>query len=137
STPLITFSRRLRLRTLAYFHPTTLIFFLLPYLSILMIPRPPTSTLFPTRRSSDLGGSAVLFAYADAPLDLQAFIIAGVAGVGARSEEHTSELQSRVDLVCRLLLEKKKIKWTQSRAVYSVAMKFSALSGSRMHNSAL
>src|SRR5438105_12737789 len=29
-------------------------------------------------------------------------------GMGARSEEHTSELQSRVDLVCRLLLEKKK-----------------------------
>src|SRR5207247_11037029 len=29
-----------------------------------------------------------------------------------RSEEHTSELQSRVDLVCRLLLEKKKIKQT-------------------------
>src|SRR5438105_6175593 len=28
--------------------------------------------------------------------------------VGVRSEEHTSELQSRVDLVCRLLLEKKK-----------------------------
>src|SRR5206468_10475001 len=33
----------------------------------------------------------------------------GVAvGLGARSEEHTSELQSRSDLVCRLLLEKKK-----------------------------
>src|SRR5699024_11838664 len=30
------------------------------------------------------------------------------AGAGARSEEHTSELQSRFDLVCRLLLEKKK-----------------------------
>src|SRR5207247_10985711 len=29
------------------------------------------------------------------------------AGIAARSEEHTSELQSRVDLVCRLLLEKK------------------------------
>src|SRR5699024_12006600 len=29
----------------------------------------------------------------------------------ARSEEHTSELQSRFDLVCRLLLERKKIKW--------------------------
>src|SRR5438105_8680008 len=29
-------------------------------------------------------------------------------GEGSRSEEHTSELQSRVDLVCRLLLEKKK-----------------------------
>src|SRR6266704_766628 len=31
------------------------------------------------------------------------------AGSGVRSEEHTSELQSRFDLVCRLLLEKKKI----------------------------
>src|SRR5204863_6275525 len=35
----------------------------------------------------------------------------GMAGrIGARSEEHTSELQSRRDLVCRLLLEKKKKK---------------------------
>src|SRR5438105_7913706 len=33
---------------------------------------------------------------------------AGGAGAQVRSEEHTSELQSRVDLVCRLLLEKKK-----------------------------
>src|SRR5438874_9882263 len=33
----------------------------------------------------------------------------------ARSEEHTSELQSRRDLVCRLLLEKKKYKETESR----------------------
>src|SRR5207247_5833809 len=32
----------------------------------------------------------------------------GFIEVAARSEEHTSELQSRVDLVCRLLLEKKK-----------------------------
>src|SRR5207247_7536949 len=32
----------------------------------------------------------------------------GAVARGARSEEHTSELQSRVDLVCRLLLEKKK-----------------------------
>src|SRR5699024_11593481 len=34
-----------------------------------------------------------------------------------RSEEHTSELQSRFDLVCRLLLEKKKKKMTDSRIV--------------------
>src|SRR5438105_7053202 len=45
-------------------------------------------------------------------------ISAGGTGVRAagpvpRSEEHTSELQSRVDLVCRLLLEKKKKKKTQ------------------------
>src|SRR5207249_5674927 len=34
--------------------------------------------------------------------------VALVAALGPRSEEHTSELQSRFDLVCRLLLEKKK-----------------------------
>src|SRR5438067_8078906 len=34
---------------------------------------------------------------------------------GARSEEHTSELQSRFDLVCRLLLEKKKKKKTKAQ----------------------
>src|SRR5207247_7854533 len=33
--------------------------------------------------------------------------VSGVFGTHTRSEEHTSELQSRVDLVCRLLLEKK------------------------------
>src|SRR5438105_12051163 len=35
-------------------------------------------------------------------------IVLGKASLRQRSEEHTSELQSRVDLVCRLLLEKKK-----------------------------
>src|SRR5687768_18268179 len=37
-------------------------------------------------------------------------------GVGRRSEEHTSELQSRLQLVCRLLLEKKKNKNRRSEA---------------------
>src|SRR5206468_11006051 len=36
-------------------------------------------------------------------------LILGLAGTAQRSEEHTSELQSRSELVCRLLLEKKKI----------------------------
>src|SRR5207249_8264481 len=36
-----------------------------------------------------------------------------IAGSGTRSEEHTSELQSRFDLVCRLLLEKKKFKFCE------------------------
>src|SRR5207247_11466088 len=40
-------------------------------------------------------------------LHIVLFVLAAV-GVSVRSEEHTSELQSRVDLVCRLLLEKKK-----------------------------
>src|SRR5207249_11711689 len=42
------------------------------------------------------------------PLEVAADAEATLRGVGFRSEEHTSELQSRFDLVCRLLLEKKK-----------------------------
>src|SRR5687768_18280877 len=72
-----------------------------------MIRRPPRSTLFPYttlfRSVSDLG-APLLELLAPRPgeriLDL---------GCGdGRSEEHTSELQSRLHLVCRLLLEKKK-----------------------------
>src|SRR5438067_6355257 len=43
------------------------------------------------------------------------------AGFNVRSEEHTSELQSRFDLVCRLLLEKKKIKRTRSTMRTSIS----------------
>src|SRR5438477_3932002 len=83
-----------------------------------MIPRPPSSTLFPYTtlfRSLPLvlGDRRARSRIAVAPLDA-----AGGAGAGparslappARSEEHTSELQSHVNLVCRLLLEKKKKK---------------------------
>src|SRR5699024_11832689 len=48
------------------------------------------------------GGAKIALSYAL----LGAFAM-GVASTGLRSEEHTSELQSRFDLVCRLLLEKK------------------------------
>src|SRR5438132_8104042 len=54
----------------------------------------------PPRRWALGGGSA---------LDLDHPILIGIVNV-TRSEEHTSELQSHSDLVCRLLLEKKKIK---------------------------
>src|SRR5436190_14755588 len=71
-----------------------------------MIRRPPRSTLFPTRRSSDLG--AALFDYDnDGRLDIYPIQNGGPKS-SSRSEEHTSELQSHSDLVCRLLLEKKK-----------------------------
>src|SRR5207249_12085755 len=45
---------------------------------------------------------------AESPEKAGAQILAGEVEVDGRSEEHTSELQSRFDLVCRLLLEKKK-----------------------------
>src|SRR3712207_7948831 len=89
-----------------------------------MIRRPPRSTLFPSRRSSDLGGGrdrddgrgAGRRGGAARPVLLgagggaDAAILADGRAVAAegRSEEHTSELQSRQYLVCRLLLEKKK-----------------------------
>src|SRR2546430_12002144 len=82
----------------------------------LMIRRPPRSTLFPyttlfrsvdvSRRFFDLVSSEQRFAEI-----VLRFVIARVEPNGraiVRSEEHTSELQSQSNLVCRLLLEKKK-----------------------------
>src|SRR5687768_17953379 len=101
-----------------------------------MRPRPPTYTLFPyttlfrsqtlvklQKEEIDLGGiekdvAAVvapeLLAYNDnwQKLDAMLKLIGSQtyrrAMLDSRSEEHTSELQSRLHLVCRLLLEKKK-----------------------------
>src|SRR2546428_2379452 len=72
-----------------------------------MIRRPPRSTLFPYTtlfRSLVTLGSASRVNSDAGTLTLSG----GITGAGQRSEEHTSELQSRSDLVCRLLLEKKK-----------------------------
>src|SRR2546425_5958303 len=94
-----------------------------------MIRRPPRSTLFPTRRSSDLSGadpervgpagtSRAYAAYALGLLTLINLLNYTDRNVvfalfepikRERSEEHTSELQSLAYLVCRLLLEKKKV----------------------------
>src|SRR2546425_5196397 len=78
-----------------------------------MIRRPPRSTLFPYttlfRSSITLPGwNSVSYTYSGSLLNTATW--AGtVAGNVNRSEEHTSELQSLAYLVCRLLLEKKKI----------------------------
>src|SRR5438034_7966936 len=92
-----------------------------------MIRRPPRSTLFPYTtlfRSREIGGdpgdrfrdrqqeeckSGRHQAVCRAPHPPQADVRDGPTA-GERSEEHTSELQSHSDLVCRLLLEKKKQK---------------------------
>src|SRR2546429_3790790 len=73
-----------------------------------MIRRPPRSTLFPytTLFRSSLDDEES-FAIEYWPLELYKLTLAPAPREG-RSEEHTSELQSRLHLVCRLLLEKKK-----------------------------
>src|SRR2546429_1563662 len=75
-----------------------------------MIRRPPRSTLFPYTtlfRSIEL-----LIENIDPAENPQYFLTSSAEGFeigrSVRSEEHTSELQSRLHLVCRLLLEKKK-----------------------------
>src|SRR5256885_10153060 len=79
-----------------------------------MIRRPPRSPPFPTRRSSDLGDAADVLRWYREFLPAQPEALGGffaflsIPPGPPRSEEHTSELQSPCNLVCRLLLEKKK-----------------------------
>src|SRR5947209_12479964 len=76
-----------------------------------MIRRPPRSTLFPY---------TTLFRSSNADADTTGCFLTGryrlPRWVLRRSEEHTSELQSRQYLVCRLLLEKKKLKRSATRS---------------------
>src|SRR2546422_8080710 len=97
-----------------------------------MIRRPPRSTLFPyTTLFRSLGQLRQVVHVVNQPLDVhrrerlrerppEVFEHALPAEVSllhlVRSEEHTSELQSRLHLVCRLLLEKKKKNTSQVRA---------------------
>src|SRR2546422_4680438 len=96
----------------------------LSFFFFLMIRRPPRSTLFPYTtlfRSAQgiFGAGAVDRGREHIRHRLQEVRVVErelAAPAGVRSEEHTSELQSRLHLVCRLLLEKKKKKETSSSA---------------------
>src|SRR2546422_5902909 len=95
-----------------------------------MIRRPPRSTLFPyttlfrssTGAGVGVGSGAGAITGAALCSGTSSSPAGGASSTGSRSEEHTSELQSRLHLVCRLLLEKKKteqhglIRTTWSRA---------------------
>src|SRR2546421_5288777 len=77
-----------------------------------MIRRPPRSTLFPYttlfRSWPAITSRSIFLISLDTKLRLRNFPRLWLQFSKVRSEEHTSELQSRSDLVCRLLLEKKK-----------------------------
>src|ERR1039457_1977200 len=80
----------------------------------LMIRRPPRSTLFPY---TTLFRSPNRIAHRTPPASWEATQL-----VQSRSEEHTSELQSPCNLVCRLLLEKKKQEPQSVRPAHSAAL---------------
>src|SRR2546427_6664556 len=86
-----------------------------------MIRRPPRSTLFPYTtlfRSPPQERRAMQLAAVIGKVFWEGGLRAlGVAGNVTRSEEHTSELQSQSNLVCRLLLEKKKKKTAKAECV--------------------
>src|SRR5438067_4162898 len=93
-----------------------------------MIRRPPRSTLFPY--TTLFRSCEVALADARRPVEEVGVRRPFYEGGGeealrlrllARSEEHTSELQSRFDLVCRLLLEKKKIICRPAMMIHCVA----------------
>src|SRR2546430_3522612 len=79
-----------------------------------MIRRPPRSTLFPYTTLFRSGG--LLAPGARGAVRAARAAADGAAGHEPRSEEHTSELQSQSNLVCRLLLEKKKRNCVQAHA---------------------
>src|SRR5690349_22905552 len=80
-----------------------------------MIRPPPRSTLFPyTTLFRSLGGGTSCLRLGSAARPRGRAPSSCTARSRARSEEHTSELQSRRDLVCRLLLEKKNKELTET-----------------------
>src|SRR5687768_17620900 len=91
-----------------------LFYFFFFFFFFLMIRRPPRSTLFPyTTLFRSCSSAGVLLM---AIVKTQLLISSHSNG---RSEEHTSELQSRLHLVCRLLLEKKK-KIKNSKSLFTI-----------------
>src|SRR5260370_31557817 len=83
-----------------------------------MIRRPPRSTLFPYTTLFRSLSAGMLNAHQDERgMHLKRLICQARPEIGSlvRSEEHTSELQSHLNLVCRLLLEKKKKKQNKNQ----------------------
>src|SRR5258708_21774466 len=95
-----------------HYHPCLRVFFFF----FLMIRRPPRSTLFPYTTlfrsgiADTLKETSRLAVKKLSAMGIELVMATGDNATTARSEEHTSELQSPDHLVCRLLLEKKKKK---------------------------
>src|SRR2546422_4615666 len=101
-----------------------------------MIRRPPRSTLFPyttlfrSIEATAFGTRQIIQAFETRDIEVKNLVACGGLPeknkllmqiyADVRSEEHTSELQSRLHLVCRLLLEKKKNKKKEKKDAYLI-----------------
>src|SRR5260221_797542 len=100
-----------------------------------MIRRPPRSTLFPYTTLFRSQAFWILAPVAVAPI-ASIVVIWEAPILSIRSEEHTSELQSHSDLVCRLLLEKKKQQQLEtSRARGTGGLECRKVHGTNSHHS--
>src|SRR3712207_8645300 len=103
-----------------YSKSDSILFFI--FVFFLMIRRPPRSTLFPyttlfrsksshlLAKGDEFLACTLLKLFSTSHIEKLSYITCDTFKMFYRSEEHTSELQSRQYLVCRLLLEKKKTK---------------------------
>src|ERR1035437_10671685 len=89
-----------------------------------MIRRPPESTLFPYPTPSRLPSRNGQRCFQIPDCVKRCWIGSRIGHTLSRSEEHTSELQSRQYLVCRLLLEKKNNMWSRHLACRTAAPRF-------------
>src|SRR5256885_11503101 len=107
-----------------------------PFFFFLMIRRPPRSTLFPYTTLFRSEGRPRRLDGVYHPVEVYYRDYRPVSGLQIRSEEHTSELQSPCNLVCRLLLEKKKensVNTPASHSLYSSSDSPSASSHHHVH----
>src|SRR6266536_5565611 len=108
------------LLSLIFLYYSSIYFLFFFFFFFLMIRRPPRSTLFPYTTLFRSWGPLTVGGTSRSRVRVRR--PSAPTSWSPRSEEHTSELQSRVDLVCRLLLEKKKKKEnvteTEKRKIY-------------------
>src|SRR5437868_10618955 len=95
---------------MSFFSKLLRAFLTLLSLFFFILQRPPTSTLFPYTTLFRSISFTIKVRFVFIVYCIGLYNIINIQAIIFRSEEHTSELQSRFDLVCRLLLEKKKLR---------------------------
>src|SRR5206468_11525357 len=118
---------RIVVRYRLYHHAYTFLYFFIYFFFFLMIRRPPRSTLFSLHDALPISRTGCARSASPRPPARRWTRCSRRRTRPSRSEEHTSELQSRSDLVCRLLLEKKKKKTSQNKQYITIKLQQTTL----------